>query len=324
MSPEHLSSFVDPDTGAPLTPRDLVIEGGHVKSGTLVSPTGAAHEIRDFVPRFVPAENYASNFGLQWQLHRKTQLDSYNGASYSRDRLFGTTGWPREMRGERILEAGSGAGRFTEVLVNTRAEVFSFDFSQAVVANYANNGHSPNLRLFQGDIYRIPLPKKSFDRVICIGVLQHTPDVRKTFASLAAMVKPGGTLMVDAYSSTWKQVLHWKYVVRPFTRKMDPQRLYHFVNWYAPKLMPLAKLARKIGGKAGARLVPILDQSDKSVPPHVQRDWTILDTYDALSPAYDSPQSSTTLRKWFEEEGFRDIWSSPPQDSWAIGRGIAP
>jgi hypothetical protein len=105
---------------------------------------------------------------------------------------------------------------------------------------------------------------------------------------------------------------------------MNPQRLYRFVNWYAPKLMPIAKLARKIGGKAGARLVPILDQSDKSVPPDVQRDWTILDTYDALSPAYDSPQSSTTLRKWFEEEGFRNIWSSLPNDSWAIGRGVAP
>jgi len=43
------------------------------------------------------------------------------------------------------------------------------------------------------------------------------------------------------------------------------------VNWYAPKLMPLAKVMRKIGGRAGARLVPILDQSDKLVPPTVQR-----------------------------------------------------
>jgi hypothetical protein len=29
--------------------------------------------------------------------------------------------------------------------------------------------------------------------------------------------------------------------------------------------------------------------------------WAILDTFDALSPAYDSPQSEATVQAWFEE-----------------------
>lgn len=308
MRPEQLGCFVDRTSGAPLTLVDAEVVDGHVRSGRLVDASGKVEiPVREYIPRFVPPENYAGNFGLQWQIHRKTQLDSYNGATYSRDRLFAASGWERELRGQRVLEAGSGAGRFTEVLATTGADVFTFDFSDAVAANYASNGHRPNVVIFQGDIYRIPFPEKSFDKVICLGVLQHTPDVARTFRSLAAMVKPGGMLVVDAYSTGWKQVLHWKYAMRPVTKRMDSRKLYKLVSWYAPKLMPLAKVMRKVGGRAGARLVPILDQSDKAVSPEVQRDWTILDTYDALSPAYDQPQSAETMTRWFRECGFRDI-----------------
>src|SRR5690349_5336909 len=67
------------------------------------------------VPRFVEHDEYASSFAFQWNAHQRTQLDSYTGMSLSRDRLFKVSGWPAELIGERVLEAGSGAGRFTEV-----------------------------------------------------------------------------------------------------------------------------------------------------------------------------------------------------------------
>jgi ubiquinone/menaquinone biosynthesis C-methylase UbiE len=185
--------------------------------------------------------------------------------------------------------------------------VYSFDFSEAVVANYANNNLHPNLVLFQGDIYRIPFPEHWFDKVICLGVLQHTPDPAAAFRRLARMVKPGGSLVVDSYSKSWRQLLHWKYLLRPLSKRLDRHRLYNLVSWYAPKLMPVARLARRVGGRAGARLVPILDQSDKGVPSEVQRAWTILDTFDALSPAFDRPQSANALKGLFKECGFVDV-----------------
>jgi len=308
MRLEQLQEFVDPQSGAPLIPQDIKMVDGQVESGRLADASNqASYPIVNFIPRFVSSGNYATNFGLQWQIHAKTQLDSYNGASYSHDRLFQTTAWPTDMKGQRILEAGSGAGRFTEVLAATGARIFTFDYSEAVVANFQNNATKGDIAFFQGDIYRIPFPKASFDRVICLGVIQHTPDVHKTFRCLADMVRPGGYLAVDVYRKIWKQMVHWKYVMRPVTRRMRPDRLYRMVNWYAPKLMPIAKVMRKIGGRGGARLVPILDQSDKAVPPAIQRDWTILDTYDALSPAYDKPQTDATLVSWFEECGFEEI-----------------
>src|SRR5262245_4437144 len=152
----------------------------------------ACFPVRGGIPRFVPDDQYARSFGFQWNKFRRTQLDSHTGLPLSANRLFHVTQWPRDLRGLRILEAGSGAGRFTEVLVATGATLFSFDLSSAVEANYESNGAAPNLSLFQGSIYDIPLPEDYFDKVMCLGVLQHTPDPERSFACLARHVKPGG------------------------------------------------------------------------------------------------------------------------------------
>ncbi len=77
---------------------------------------------------------------------------------------------------------------------------------------------------------------------------------------------------------------------------------------------------RRIAGRLGRRLIPIMDQSDKTVAPEIQRDWTILDTYDALSASFDQPQKPSVLREWFEEAGFRHFVVK--MESGLIGRGI--
>ena len=327
MTPGQLKIFVDPVDGKALELRDANVVDGQVKAGALsAGPGGSTYPILAFVPRFVAPQNYADNFGLQWQAHRRTQLDSQTGSTLSRDRMVATTNWPADMRGMRILEAGSGAGRFTEILAATGGEVVSFDYSSAAVANYENNRRFPNVAVFQGDIYQIPLRKASFDKVICLGVLQHTPDVGRSFRSLAEMVRPGGELVVDVYPRRLRAMLHWKYALRPLTTSLPPPLLYRLVSWYAPKLVPVAKLARRVAGRAGQRLVPILDQSDKPVAPEVQRDWTVLDTYDALSAKFDTPQTPAALRRFFEENGFVnvEVLTDVPKAFPLFGRGRRP
>jgi SAM-dependent methyltransferase len=185
----------------------------------------AAYPVKDGIARFVPADNYSQSFGLQWNRHRRTQLDSAVGRPISEQRLYQASGWPRDLRGQRILEAGSGAGRFTEVLCRTGADIYSFDYSSAVDANRQNNGAQPNLRLFQADIFRNPLPEAWFDHVLCLGVLQHTPDPERAFRSLARHVKPGGDLVIDVYRRSLAAALQWKYVLRPLTKRLEPSRL---------------------------------------------------------------------------------------------------
>ncbi|HEY0787434.1 MAG TPA: methyltransferase domain-containing protein, partial [Thermoanaerobaculia bacterium] len=84
--------------------------------------------------------SYADAFGAQWRRYSRTQLDSYTGTTISRDRLrrcLGEELW-EGLSGRKVLEAGCGAGRFTEVLLERGAILTSVDLSDAVVANAEN------------------------------------------------------------------------------------------------------------------------------------------------------------------------------------------
>lgn len=287
------------------TPGQAVM--GEAVTSLLCEKCGYSVPIKNNIPRFVPENNYANSFGFQWNRHRKTQLDSYSGLPISRDRLFLVTQWEVDLSGQRILEAGSGAGRFTEILLQTGAMLYTFDYSEAVDANFANNGQNSNLALFQGDIFHIPLPPASFDKVMCLGVLQHTPEPERAFRSLAAMVRPGGELVIDVYANTLIARLQWYYLLRPITRRMDKDKLYRLISNWAPRLIPLARLLRAIAGRAGARLVPIAEYSHYGLSPEINKEWAILDTFDMYSPAHDHPQSMSTVKRWFETAGFTEV-----------------
>lgn len=272
------------------------------------------------IPRFVPSEEYASSFGLQWTRHAKAQLDSYTGMPISRTRLFAVTRWPERMEGERILEVGCGAGRFTEVLATTGAEVWSFDLSQAVEANHTNHGHLPSVHVFQASITDLPFAPGQFDRVLCLGVLQHTPDPAASFRALAAQVRPGGALAVDVYRKDLAALLQWKYALRPITKRVPAERLYHAVAATVPRLLPIARMARRVAGRAGARLVPVATYDHLGLPQDVAREWAILDTFDMYSPAHDHPQTLATVRRWFNDAGFTEVVVAKGANG-IVGRG---
>jgi SAM-dependent methyltransferase len=259
------------------------------------------------VPRFVPADGYAGSFGYQWNRHKSTQLDSFTGLPVSRERLFAASKWAPQLHGQTILEAGSGAGRFTEILAGTGAQVFTFDLSSAVDANRANNQRFPNVHFAQGDILNAPFQYNAFDKVICLGVIQHTPDPCAAFRSLARHVKPGGSIVIDCYSSHLTSLLHWKYLLRPITTRMDKQRLYSIIENVVPPLLPVAATLSNFLGPVGARLLPILQYRHLGLSPELNRQWSILDTFDMYSPAFDRPQTTRRVRRWFEECGLIEI-----------------
>lgn len=86
--------------------------GDRVESSMLTC-TGCAEfqPIIDYIPRFVPSENYANTFGFQWKKFAKTQLGSLSGHPISRERFFHTTErTPEAMKGKWVLDVGCGAG----------------------------------------------------------------------------------------------------------------------------------------------------------------------------------------------------------------------
>src|SRR5262245_34828689 len=127
--------FVSPRTGATL----------RREGESLVSTAGERVPVVRSIPRFVTSEGYSAAFGLQWNEHAHTQLDSRTNASLSRVRLERCIGMPlAKLAGLRVLEAGCGAGRFTELMVQAGALVHAVDLSSAVDANRRNVGDRPN------------------------------------------------------------------------------------------------------------------------------------------------------------------------------------
>src|SRR5260370_19158777 len=138
------------------------------------------------IGRFVPCESYTAAFGLQWNKYRRTQLDSYTGLPLTRDRLrrcIGEVLW-RALPEKQVLEAGCGAGRFTEILLEAGAYVTSVDLSAAVNANQENCPQGGHHRILQADILRLPFAPRQFDVVLCLGVIQHTPNPETTIAAV--------------------------------------------------------------------------------------------------------------------------------------------
>ena len=268
---------------------------------------GTRYPIVNGVVRFVDREHYAGSFGFQWNAHRRTQLDSYTGIPLSRDRLFEVSGWPEDLSGQTILEAGSGAGRFTEVLVRTGARVLSFDLSTAVEANYLNNGHHPNLVVMQADMTAIPVRPRSMDKVLCLGVLQHTPDPAASFRHLTHHVRPGGQLVVDVYPARLRALISWKYLLRPLTKRANKERLYRMIAAVTPPLVPVSARLYRLLGRTGSRLLPIIQYDDLGLPPALNREWAVLDTFDMYSPAHDHPQTLNAVRRWYSDAGFVSV-----------------
>lgn len=253
------------------------------------------------IPRFVPAENYSVSFGFQWNIHAKTQVDKYNGLTISRDRFFKESQWtPEEMRGKSVLECGSGAGRFSQVISDTGARLYTIDYSSAVDANAENNKDAKNIFFAQASLYELPFKEKAFDYLVCLGVLQHTPDVAQSIKSMIAHLKPGGKFCFDAYASPISY-LHPRHLLRPVTTKMKKEDLHRLVERWVPRLLPVSTALHKIPivGEYLARLVPVANWR-KNIPlpsEEMYKQWAVLDTFDWLSPAYETPQTRSGLQK---------------------------
>jgi SAM-dependent methyltransferase len=328
MKPSLLNLLACPECAGDLTlDPPAVPDGGDIGEGALACARCAVrYPVRGGVPRFVPAQNYAASFGLQWNRFRRTQLDSYSGVPISRERFFRQTGWtPDALRGRTVLDIGCGAGRFAEVALGCDATVVALDYSSAVDACWQNLSAHPALHAVQGDIYRLPFRKASFDFVYCFGVLQHTPDVRRAFLALPSQLQPGGRLAIDVYPQLRANVLWPKYWLRPVTRRLSGERMFRFVERLVALLWPISLGVGRIPG-IGRKLryaIPVVNY-EGVYPLSAQqlREWAVLDTFDMLSPAHDYPQSAESVRNWFEQAGLSSI--EVFRSGFIVGRGLKP
>jgi len=257
---------------------------------------GCNYHLVGEIPRFIPAGNYASSFGLQWNKFRQTQLDSYTCLSISRERLSRIAGGSLDLfRDKYVLEAGCGAGRFTEILLDAGAKVLAVDISSAVEANYQNFSEHPNHSVCQADLLKVPIAQGSCDIVLCIGVIQHTPDPEETISKLCSYVKPGGMILLDHYSKEYPSTLSRR-ILRSWLKSSSAENSFQFVDRLVKFLWRIHRFVNNFSRTSilnkirslWIKLSPVVDYSDSypQLGDEILFEWAILDTHDTLTDHY--------------------------------------
>jgi len=285
----------------------------------LVSETSHRFPVVGGIPRFVESEAYSASFGLQWTVHSETQLDSRTVTAISRDRLESCLGAPlSSLRGANVLEAGCGAGRFTELLVAAGADVHAIDMSVAVDANRLNLGAHSNYAVAQADILGLPFPPDSFDVVLCLGVLQHLPSPERGIESLWTRVRPGGLLVIDHYRWDLRQMAgkltRLATLYRLILKRLPPQRAkritdamvdFFFPLHWALRRVPLAQIAlnRVSATPFYYDLYPELSEKQ-------HREWSRLDAFDVLTDYYKHLRTVGQIRRFLTGLGAHEVWAA--------------
>jgi 2-polyprenyl-3-methyl-5-hydroxy-6-metoxy-1,4-benzoquinol methylase len=282
----HGESFV---LGGGLTDGDAIEH-----ANALTCPAGCRFPVVRGIPRFVSSDNYAAAFGWQWTHFRRSQLDSYTGTTISRDRLARCLGGSLSMlRGKTVLEAGCGAGRFTEILLEAGARVFAADLSIAVDANYANCGATDDYFVCQADIRHLPVAPHTFDVVLCLGVVQCTPQPEETIAALAGYVAPGGLLVIDHYSRDYPATAPRR-ALRHVLLRLPPDHARRVFLSTVHALLPMHRVLwrrRRGFGRLRrylARVSPVVDYYDTypELDTRLLSEWAVLDTHDTVTDHY--------------------------------------
>jgi SAM-dependent methyltransferase len=116
----------------------------------------------------------------------------------------------------RILDAGCGSGR-NMVELSQRGEVVGVELSPASV-QVARERHVGEV--LEGSVEDLPFPDASFDFAVCLDVIEHLDDDRRTLRELRRVLRPGAVLLVTvpAYPALWSSHDEINHHRRRYTR----------------------------------------------------------------------------------------------------------
>jgi ubiquinone/menaquinone biosynthesis C-methylase UbiE len=123
--------------------------------------------------------------------------------------------------GDRILDVGCGPGfyvsEFLEV-VGREGSVVGVDISADMLAVAAKrvDGHD-NVEFHEADATSLPVPDATFDRAVCVQVLEYVRDVPTALSEMHRALRPGGRALV--WDVDWATV-SWHAIDRQLMRRV--------------------------------------------------------------------------------------------------------
>ena len=157
----------------------------------------------------------------------------------------------------------------------------------------------------QADALKLPLRTESIDGAFTIGVLHHTPDPKEGIEEVYRILKSNGWFAISVYGKGGYYDFYTVQLWRRLFKQSQPMFGYYlpllytyFTNYL---FRPIALAAPRLG-KAIWVFFPFVKLPDP--------DWSLLDTFDSVTPSYQSAHECYEVFSWLKNAGFHNIWPS--------------
>ncbi len=298
-----------------------ILKGDEIIKGTLIcSQCTKEYVIEAGIPRFIISEqDYCKNFGFQWERWKTLQIDRLSGHNISEERFLSDSRWPPNwFKDKLILDAGCGAGRFTDIAAKLGAKIIAVDISSAIDAckdttDIHMNTSGNTVHCMQASLFDLPLRDGIFDGIYCMGVIQHTPDPVKLMGDLPRFLKTGGRIVYNFYEEgIWRRLQVIKYALRIITRRLPIPSILMLSRILVYLLFPLTRRLASIP-KVNIlnHIIPIAANHHPQLTIEQQRDWTLLDTFDWYGAKYEKRQKHKNVGAILADVGLTKIYTQP-------------
>jgi 2-polyprenyl-6-hydroxyphenyl methylase / 3-demethylubiquinone-9 3-methyltransferase len=165
------------------------------------------------------------------------------------------------LAGKAVVDVGCGGGILSEAMAQAGADVLGIDLAPAVLEaaerHAAATGTKLAYRATSAEALAVERPQ-AFDLVTCMEMLEHVPDPAGCVAALAALVRPGGDVVVSTLDRTLRSFLI-AIVGAEYVARVLPRGTHDYLKFIRPS--ELARWGRAAGlelhGLAGIGYDPL-------------------------------------------------------------------
>ncbi|HEX3603564.1 MAG TPA: bifunctional 2-polyprenyl-6-hydroxyphenol methylase/3-demethylubiquinol 3-O-methyltransferase UbiG [Steroidobacteraceae bacterium] len=151
------------------------------------------------------------------------------------------------LQDARVLDVGCGGGILTEAMARSGARTLGIDLAQAVLDVAELHALESSLKIEYRAVAAEELAAAqpaAFDLVTCMEMLEHVPDPAASLEALAALVKPGGDVVVSTLNRK-PQAFAVAIIGAEYIARILPRGTHAYLKFIRPS--ELARWGRESG-----------------------------------------------------------------------------